>query len=100
MMSQPRVHFVTYAKVTEDRKAGLDLDGVYLGGFTFDSAEADRVAVACVNTVRGGTILPKVYSVPYGTDSRSVLERAEDHFIGVVDTMRDTERVFSRRRRS
>jgi hypothetical protein len=52
-------HIVAYAKISTD-KDKIALQGVYFGGVGDTQIEADAIARECVNTIRGGTILPQV----------------------------------------
>ena len=55
-------YIVAYAKIIAD-KENINLQGVYFGGASSSPEEANAIARNCVNTIRGGTILPKVMPV-------------------------------------
>lgn len=60
------VFVVMYGKFVEDKDEGIYLDGVYFGGIAEEKEKADRVARHCVDSVRGGMIVPKVFILEDG----------------------------------
>ena len=52
---------VFYAKVVNDKDDGIYISDIHFGGVAGSLPEAESVAKDCVNTVSGGTILPKIY---------------------------------------
>lgn len=56
-------YVVTYAKIVESKDGDIVLDGVFFGGVGYTKDEADDLARQCVNSIRGGTIIPKIVNV-------------------------------------
>jgi len=67
---------VAYAKIQTD-KDEITLQGVFFGGLGDDPEEAEQIARDCVNTTKGGTILPKVVKV---TSKHAVMDAMFDAF--------------------
>lgn len=74
---------VAYAKIQCDKDADIALQGVYFGGMGDTPEEAEGIARDCVNTVRGGTILPKIIQLDC---KHSVID-------GLLDAMEKFEQV-------
>lgn len=51
---------VFYAKAVDDKQEGIYISDIYFGGVGETMVEATKVAKDCVNTIKGGTILPKI----------------------------------------
>lgn len=63
--------FVVYAKMVDDKYDGIKLAGVYLGGAGTTQEEAENIARECVNTIKGGTIIPKII---YSKDQHKLIQ--------------------------
>jgi hypothetical protein len=57
---------IAYAKVVEDKEDGVYMTGVYFGGIANTKTEAEKIARDCVNTVKGGTIFPRLIYTQHG----------------------------------
>jgi hypothetical protein len=86
---------VTYAKITIDKDDGISLLGVYFGGVAGDSDEADNIAKECVNTIRGGTIIPKII-MSNNANIIDALYAAEDKFEDMTSKMRDADDIINK----
>jgi hypothetical protein len=86
---------VAYAKITTD-KEGIALQGVYFGGMGNTLEEAEEIARDCVNTVRGGTILPKVVEIGHGGQILDALYEASDRFEQTTASMQEAQKIISR----
>lgn len=74
---------VAYAKIQCDKDSDIALQGVYFGGMGDSPEEAEGIARECVNTIRGGTVLPKIIQID---DKHSVID-------GLLDAMEKFEQV-------
>lgn len=74
------MYVVFYAKVIDDKDDGVYMAGIYFGGLGKTLADAEAEARDCVNTVRGGTILPKIYELPGERQLIQVMNKAVDKF--------------------
>ncbi len=92
-------YMVAYAKIVLDKDEGIVLAGVFFGGIEDTLAAAELAAKECVNTIRGGTILPKV--IKLGEDCKVIdaLYDAADKFERVTTNMIESDKIISRGRR-
>jgi hypothetical protein len=88
-------YIVAYAKITED-DTGITLQGVYFGGVgkTFDEAEV--IARECVNTIRGGTIIPKVLKLTRPQQLTDVFYDVMDAFESITAQMIEADETIKR----
>lgn len=86
---------VTYARITIDKEHGIVLNGVYFGGLVGNNDEAELVAKECVNTIKGGTILPKIIRLTSECIIDALLD-AETKFIEMANRMRDADDIINR----
>ncbi len=98
-MTVAQKFLVAYAKIVVDRENGIVLQGVYFGGIGDDAAEAESIAKECVNTIRGGTILPKV--MPLDSDHQVIdaLYDATERFEKVTANMIEADQIISKSKR-
>lgn len=55
---------ILYAKVIDDKKGlGVMMSDVLIGGFNDDFNEAENIARECVESIRGGMVIPRVMKV-------------------------------------
>jgi hypothetical protein len=76
-------YLVAFARIQSDKDSDIALQGVYFGGVGETPEEAERIARECVNTIKGGTILPKIIQL---SDTNSVID-------GLLDAMEKFEQV-------
>lgn len=88
---------VCYAKIAEDKDDGYYLAGVYFGGIGDNKESADKIARDCVNTIKGGTIIPHLAQLTGKHQLPSIMQAAlekfrqmESRFIEVEDIMENT----------
>jgi hypothetical protein len=89
---------VTYAKITLDKENGIELLGVFFGGVANNPDDADNIAKECVNTVRGGTVIPKIIK----TSNNCIIEalyQAEEKFEDMTGKMRDANVIITKSQR-
>lgn len=96
-MKNPDLYVVAYAKITVDKREGITLQGVYFGGLgTFD--EAETIARECVDTIRGGTILPRIVKLDEDNLIVEALQDAQEKFEKVVENMSSADEIVNRGR--
>lgn len=88
-------YVVAYAKITTD-KSGVKLQGVYFGGVGDSLNEANELASECVNKVKGGAILPKVYPINSRENLVDILYNASNKFEQITYHMQEAEKIVSR----
>ena len=91
-------YVVAYAKFTLDKETGVDVHGVYFGGLGDTITEAEQIARECVNTTRGGTILPKIQRVSSGSIVDALYD-ATDKFDVIFAQMNETNEILCQRTR-
>lgn len=89
---------VAYAKIVVDKDNGISLAGVYFGGVGDTKDEAETIARECVNTIRGGTILPKVMILEDNGQVLEALYDATDKFERVTKNMVEADATVNRAR--
>ena len=93
--SSKELHVVAYAKITVDKREGISLQGVYFGGMgTFQEAEV--IARECVDTIRGGTILPRIVKLDEDNLIVEALQDAQEKFEKIVQNMSASDEIVNR----
>lgn len=90
---------VAYAKVSLDKDDGVELQGIYFGGISDSQEEAEIVARECVNTIKGGTIMPKIMKVTNDFSVIDALYEAADRFESTTKRMQDAESILRRNKK-
>jgi len=88
-------YLVAYARIQSDKDSEITLQGVYFGGMGDTPEEAEKIARECVNTIKGGTILPKVLLVDTGQVIDAMLN-VTDTFEKVTSYMVDADNTIRR----
>jgi hypothetical protein len=88
-------YLVAYAKITEDED-GITLQGVYFGGIGDTLEDADNIARDCVNTIRGGTIIPKVLRITRPQQVLDIFYDAIDAFEATTAQMVEADETIRR----
>lgn len=94
--SEPMEYVVAYAKIVESKDNGINLEGVFFGGFGATLEEADEIARKCVNSIRGGTIIPKVMPIDGKCQVIDALYDATDNFEKIADQMVEAHKTIQR----
>ena len=89
-------YVVAYAKITEDKRKGISLSGVYFGGIGDTLEDAEQIARKCVNEIRGGTIIPKVLKIRGSYQVIPAMNEAFDRFCDIADQMIEADQIISR----
>ncbi len=89
---------VAYAKIVVDRQEGIALQGVYFGGIGNTQAEADAIARQCVNTIRGGTILPRILKLDGEHKVIDALYDATERFERVTASMQEADQIINKKK--
>jgi len=87
---------VVYAKIVDDKENGIRLAGVHFGGTADDKPGAEKVARDCVNTIKGGTIMPRLYQSQGYCDLPRIMQDAEVIFKKKEQEMVMTAAILSR----
>lgn len=87
---------VAYAKILLDKDNGVKLHDIYFGGVGDSQEEAARIAKECVNTIKGGTILPRVFKLDEGLTIIDMLYEAADKFEVIAKRMQEAEVILNR----
>lgn len=90
---------VAYAKVNIDKDEGIVLQGIYFGGLSSTYSEAETLARECVNTIRGGTIFPRIMKIEEPHRLIDTLYDAADKFEIVTKGMEETNAIIRRGRK-
>lgn len=93
-------YVVAYAKVSIDKEDGIELQGVFFGGVAQDEHEADEIATACVNMVKGGTVLPGILQMAEPHDLLETLDLAFDRFEAKTRQMKEANDIMTRTART
>jgi len=89
-------YVVAYAKIVTDKNTGISLAGVFYGGMGETVNEADQIARDCVNTTRGGTILPKIVPIEGSGQLLDAMFDATDKFEEVTSHMVESHNIILR----
>ncbi len=90
---------VAYAKIVVDKDDGITLAGVFFGGIGDTTTEAENIARECVNTVRGGTILPRVVKLDKDGQVIDALYDATEKFERITQNMIESDQIINKRRK-
>ena len=87
---------IIYAKISTDKDNGIGLQGIYFGGqaTTFESAEG--LARDCVNSIKGGTIIPKIYRLDEDIDLVEAMYTATEKFEKDVERMIEADKIIAK----
>jgi hypothetical protein len=88
-------YVVAYAKIVTD-KQGIHLNGVFFGGIGDTPEQAHDIARECVNTIRGGTILPRVIQIQEKYKVLDALYEAADKFESTTLQMQEANKIITR----
>lgn len=89
-------YVVAYAKITETKDDGINLNGVFFGGLGATQEKADQVARSCVNNTKGGTIIPKIVPIDGPEQVIRALDDATDSFERITDQMIEANKTIVR----
>lgn len=89
-------YLVAYAKIQSDKDSEITLQGVYFGGMGDTPEEAEAIARDCVNTIKGGTILPKVMKIDNPGQVVDVMLDATETFEQVTAYMIEADNTIRR----
>lgn len=90
---------VAYAKIIVDKSEGISLGGVFFGGIADTAQEAEKIAKECVDTIRGGTILPRVIKLTQNGQVVDALCDATEKFESITKSMIEADEIVNRRRK-
>jgi prephenate dehydrogenase len=88
-------YVVVYAKFTECKEKGSELEGVYFGGYSRTAEEAETLAKSCVNSNRD-YILPKITKISDSCQVVDVLYTSEEYFEKIQKQMTECHETIQR----
>ena len=83
-------------RITEDKRKGISLQGVYFGGIGKTLEDAEQIARKCVNEIRGGTVIPKVLKLQGRHEVIDAMHEAFSRFCDIADQMIEADEIISR----
>jgi hypothetical protein len=89
-------YIVTYAKITMDKTQGVQLHGVFFGGIGNNWTEAELIAKECVNTIRGGTIIPKIVHIKTRNKLIAAMDEATNKFEKLTKQMSESDNIMKK----
>lgn len=95
-VAQSEKWVVAYAKILLDKDTGVSLHGIYFGGIGDTPEDAEKIARECVNTIKGGTIIPKVLKIDDKFSVIDALYEAADRFEDSAKRMQEAESIIKR----
>lgn len=78
-------YVVCYAKITTEKSSFVSMSEVYFGGVAQTLQDAEVIARDCVNSSRGGTIVPKIAKT--SEDDHGCIIDTLDDLVGKLDDM-------------
>ena len=87
---------VAYAKISIDKDTGIEFQGVYFGGMGSSTEEADVIARECTNSIKGGTVLPKVCKITDGETVIDAMYDATERFEKMMEKMKEADNIINR----
>ncbi len=87
---------VAYAKISIDKDTGIEFQGVYFGGLGSTTEEADTIARECINSIKGGTVLPKVCKIGEGETVIDAMYDAAERFEKMMEKMKEADTIINR----
>lgn len=87
-------YLVAYARIQSDKGSEIYLQGVYFGGVGDTPEEAESIARECVNTVKGGTILPRIVRLDDQSTVIDGLMEAVERFEQVAAYMVEADNTY------
>ena len=87
---------IIYAKITDDKKNGVQLAGPTVGPTRNTIEEADAEARAIINANRNCTVIPRVYQIGSIADIGHVLKDARAYFGNTYANMLEAKEAMAR----
>jgi hypothetical protein len=87
---------VIYAKISTDKDEGIKLQGTYFGGQAPAFSLAEELARECVNSIKGGTIIPRIYKLDLDNDLVEIMFTATEKFEKEVQRMIEADRIITK----
>lgn len=91
-------YVVTFGKIVEDKASGVYLSGVYFGGIAPDLEGAESLARHCIKTIKGGSIVPKIFPSESG-NVLEVINHAQKKFAEFERRMIEAEDIYANNKR-
>ena len=87
---------IIYAKISTDKDTGISLQGVYYGGQAETFSLAESIARDCVNSIKGGTIIPRIYKLDTDIDLVEAMYIATEKFEKDVERMVEADKIIAK----
>jgi hypothetical protein len=87
-------YLLVYAKLILDKKEEVQLINVYLWGIYGSQEEADKAATECVNQIKGGAIVPRVFLHDPQSNLCDTFYEAMEWYDKMCRKMTDTNRIL------
>ncbi len=84
-------YLVVYAKLAID-KENICLHGIYYGGMADTRDEAELIAKDCINTIKGGTILPRI--APFTNNFIDIAYNITDRLTQIAQEMKEMNEML------
>lgn len=94
--TQAECWVVVYAKISTDKDNGIKLQGTYFGGQAVSFTIAENLARECVNSIKGGTIIPKIFKLDLSGDLVEIMYTATEKFEKEVERMIEADRIITK----
>tara|TARA_R110000751_G_scaffold50766_7_gene111928 strand:- start:563 stop:865 length:303 start_codon:yes stop_codon:yes gene_type:complete len=90
------MYVVAYVKIVDNKRDGIKMQGVYFGGVGDTLEAAEEIAKKCVNEVRGGTVIPKVFPLENKLRVVETMHDAEHKFDQIAESMMQAEEILGK----
>lgn len=87
---------IIYAKVTDDKKNGVQLTGPTVGPTRDTIKEAEEEARLIINANRNCTVIPRIYEIGSIADIGHVLKDAKQYFGNTYANMLEAKEAMAR----
>ncbi|MEM3097488.1 MAG: hypothetical protein QXU32_02045 [Nitrososphaerales archaeon] len=88
---------VVYAKIVDNRKSGLIMDGPTTSSIIFDKrSDAEAEARRLINESRGATVIPRLYEINNILEISAVIANANEYYKQMYNNMLEAKEVLSR----
>lgn len=91
-------YMVVYAKILNKEPDGIALHDVYFGGIADSMSSAEIIARDCVNTAKGGIIIPKIMQITEENQIIDLMMEVSRKFLTVTQSMIESDRTIKKRR--
>lgn len=87
---------VIYAKITDDKKNGVKMDGPSVGPIREKQSEAEAEARRLIEECRNATLIPRLYEISNALEIPVVLNSAKEYYKQLYNNMLESKEALSR----